>query len=302
MEILASTTNRPEEVQGKLKMSDGFELFYRQWKPRGEAEEIVVCLHGVGGHSGGFRNIGPALAISGANVYATDRRGFGNSVEPGYERGGVSSFDKYLRDMDESVSLIVRSNPGKKLFILGKSEGCNHALRYGATRADSLDGLILAAPPIATDAAKLPVKLLLRMIFLILFSQKTMIDSTAYMSDRIKESDEWKVGSEDPLATQRFSVRFLKGVLSIRRTGLKNAPIVMKPTLIIQGDADNIVDPAGAGTLLKALGAKDKSLKKFPDADHNFYDALSSRPVSKRDPSQRAEVAATVIEWIKAHR
>ena len=302
MEILASTTDRPEEVQGRLKMSDGFELFYRQWKPRGEAEEVVVCMHGVGGHSGGFRNIGPDLAISGANVYATDRRGFGNSVEPSYERGGVSSFDKYLRDLDESVNLILRSNLGKKLFILGKSEGCIHALLCGARRGDSVDGLILAAPPIATDVAKLPVKLLLRMVFLILFSQKTMIDSKAYMSERVKESDEWNVVSEDPLATQRFSVRFLKGVLSFRRTALKNAPLVRKPTLIIQGDGDDIVKPAGAVTLLEALGAKDKSLKKFPDADHNFYDALSSRLVSKHDPTQRAEVAATVIEWIRAHR
>lgn len=301
MEILASTTDRPEEVQGRLKMPDGFELFYRQWKSRGEAEKVVICMHGVGGHSGSFGNIGPDLASNDANVYATDRRGFGNSVEPGYERGGVSGFDTYLRDMDASVNLIRGTNPGRKLFILGKSEGCIHALRYGADSGDSVDGLILAAPPIATDAAKLPMKLLLRMVFLILFSQKTMIDSTAYMSDKIKESDEWKVGSEDPLATQRFSVRFLKGVLSFRRTALKNAPLVRKPTLIIQGEADNIVEPTGAGTLLEALGAKDKSLKKFPDADHNFYDMLSSRLVPNNNSSQQAEVACTVIEWIRAH-
>jgi alpha-beta hydrolase superfamily lysophospholipase len=301
MEILASTADKTEEVQARLKMSDGFELFYRQWKPRGEADKVVVCLHGVGGHSGLFKNIGPGLAIDRANVYAIDRRGFGNSVEQGYERGGISSFDKYLRDTDESVDLIRRSNPGKKLFVFGKSEGCIHALRYGAKRTDSLDGLILAAPPITTDAAKLPVKLLLRMIFLMLFSQKTMVNSTDYMSEKIKESDEFKMALEDPLATQKFSVRFLKGVLSFRKTAIKNAPLVQKPTLVVQGDVDNIVEPTGARKLMEALGAKDKSLKTFPDADHNFYDAMNSRTSSTHDPSKRVQVINSISEWMRNH-
>ncbi len=42
-------------------------------------------------------------------------------------------------------------------------------------------------------------------------------------------------------------------------------------------------------------------LKTFPGADHNFYDALGSRVTSKHNPSKRAQVTATVSEWITAH-
>ena len=53
----------------------------------------------------------------GTDVCAIDRRGFGNSVEKGFERGNVSNFKRYLQDIDETCNLLRNSNPGKKFFI-----------------------------------------------------------------------------------------------------------------------------------------------------------------------------------------
>jgi alpha-beta hydrolase superfamily lysophospholipase len=282
-------------------MSDGFELFFRRWKTNKEAERTVLCLHGIGAHSGFFRNIGPELAAQGADVYAIDRRGFGNSVEEGFERGGVSNFPRYLQDVTESADQIRGVNPGKKFFVFGKSLGCVHALRYAANKPNSLDGLILAAPPILTKT-KLPKRALLKMIFLILFAQGTMIDGTKYLTEKMRQSDELKVSMEDPLCTQKFSVRYLNGALrSFLRTALKNAALVQTPTLIIQGDADNIVVPEGARKLLEGLATKNKDFKTFPDADHNFYDVLDSRTISNYDSAKRAQVVDTVNKWIWSH-
>jgi esterase/lipase len=97
-------------------------------------------------------------------------------------------------------------------------------------------------------------------------------------------------------------VRYLNGALrSFLRTALKNAALVQTPTLIIQGDADNIVVPEGARKLLEGLATKNKDFKSFQDADHNFYDVLDSRTISNYDSAKRAQVVDTVNKWIRAN-
>jgi acylglycerol lipase len=117
---------------GKFKASDGFQLFYRHWSLGGETRRIVLGLHGIGGHSGNFTHMGHQLpaAIPGTELYADDRRGFGNSVEDGVQRGGVSSFKRYLLDIDEVAESVRKENPGKGFYLFGKSLGCTHALRF----------------------------------------------------------------------------------------------------------------------------------------------------------------------------
>jgi hypothetical protein len=78
-------------------MSDGFGIFYRSWRSQEKAKRVLLGLHGAGGHSGGFVFLGNRLAEDqGTDVYAVDRRGFGNSVEKGFERGNVSNFKRYI--------------------------------------------------------------------------------------------------------------------------------------------------------------------------------------------------------------
>lgn len=93
-----------EEIQGRFRMTAGFDLFYRRWKTPSKAKRVVVCIHGIGEHSGFFRFIGQDLASHGeAEVYAIDLRGSGNSGEEGLPIGDTSDFKKYLQDVAEVV-------------------------------------------------------------------------------------------------------------------------------------------------------------------------------------------------------
>jgi alpha-beta hydrolase superfamily lysophospholipase len=71
------------EVQDRIRITDGFNLFYRLWRAAGEVQSVVVCVHGLGVNSEFFANLGEVLAKDGIDVYALDLRGFGNSVEAG---------------------------------------------------------------------------------------------------------------------------------------------------------------------------------------------------------------------------
>ncbi len=291
------------ERQAHFKMSDGFSIFCRRWDAHTETRSVILGLHGIGGHSGNFALMGGQLSarVPAATVYAIDRRGFGNSVEEGFQRGGISNFDRYLRDIDESVERIREEQTGKNFYLFGKSLGCVHALRFAAGHPGFLRGLILAAPPVMTKA-KIPRRLLLRAALLLAFSPGTLIDTVKYQPEGARDSEEVKAVSEDPLSSHgRFSVRYLVGVSRFMRTTLENAGRVQAPTLILQGGVENVVSPEGAPRLLTTLAASDKSLRTFPDANHGFYDSLPPRTRSEYDDAQRKPVYDTIVEWLKAH-
>jgi len=283
-------------------MSDGFELFYRRWETGGDVERIILGLNGIGSHSGAFRLMGEHLPVMvpGTRLYGTDRRGFGNSVESGFQRGGVSSFKRYLADVDETVQFTRQENPGKKFYLFGKSEGTIHALRVAASHPESVDGLILAASPVIPKVNAGGAGLIARVVLLRVFSPESMIDTLRYQPKAVRESNEISSVMEDPLSSKMmFSARFAIGVPSLFRSILKYAAQVRAPALILQGDADNTVATEGASRLLETLASTDKALKIFKNADHNFYDSLPPRAASRYDDAMRNQVYEVVSDWLR---
>ena len=239
-------------------------------------------------------------ALPGTEIIAIDRRGFGNSVEKGNQRGDVSSFERYLQDIDEACQQIRDAHQGSKFFIFGKSLGCIHALRYAASHPGSASGLILAAPPIKAKVG-VPPALVVRVMVCLVVSPGTIIDAGKYQSKGFRESEERKAVADDSLMTLNYSARYLYGVSGFIRTGLNNGKLVQEPVLILQGDADNAVDPIGARQLLDTLPTKGKVLRTFPGADHGFYDSLPLRPNTKYDDARRKQVYDSITDWLKAH-
>jgi acylglycerol lipase len=257
-----------------LKMSDGFNLFCRSWKPVEKTERTVVCIHGFGGHSGCFRLMGRSLADDGIEVLGLDLRGFGNSKEQGLPRGDTKDFKRHMQDLDEAVSLI-RKRSQMKLYLLGHSLGGLYTLWYGAKYPSSLDGLILAAPTIEVkprisleDRNKLP--------FLLANAPETMIGAKKASLPDIEESGNVEIQAQKALCTTSFSARYIAGIGAtlMRDNAFINAAKVKKPTLIIQGESDEEALPTGAKRLFEGLAAEDKTIKMIPGADHTLHNAI----------------------------
>jgi alpha-beta hydrolase superfamily lysophospholipase len=288
-----------QEVQDRIKMTDGFELFYRRWKAAGEVQNVIVCVHGLGVSSEFFGNLGEALSMDGIDVCALDLRGFGNSVEPGLARGDTTSFKRHLQDLNEAVTFIHQAHPAKKVFMLGHSLGCSYALWYAANHPDSLHGLILAAPTIQYST-RAPAALVIKGLLFLLFSPKRKLYGDRTMPETYRKSQEYKLISEDPLNAKGESARYIiRGVGPLQNGVLKNASRTRTPTLIIQGEADIHVLPQGAKKLFEGLAAEDKTLKTFPDADHRFYHLIFPKADFQDDPAKRKQVTEAVSDWIK---
>jgi alpha-beta hydrolase superfamily lysophospholipase len=287
-----------EEVKDYFKMSDGFNLFFRHWKAVGKAEKSIVCVHGLGCHSEFFKPIGENLAANGVEVYSLDLRGFGNSKEEGIPRGDTRDFKRHMQDLDEAVDFVRKGYQNQKVYMFGHSLGGCYTLWYAANHPDSLDGVMLAAPNIESGLRP-PRRFLIELPFVFLFAPKKTFDMYEAWPQSLKESEEGKMWRQDPLSTTKFSCRWLVGTKTLRDKALQNASQIKKPTLIIQGEADNLDFPSGAKRLLENLAAEDKSLRTFPDADHWFYDAIFPKVTAKHDPENREQVFSIVNDWLK---
>lgn len=289
------------EVQERLKMSDGFELFCRRWPSIGPAARAVLFLNGIEVHSGACQFMGPELANASTEVYAFDRRGFGNSKEPDLPRGDTHSFDRHLDDLGEMVNIIHNSHPNKKLFIFAHSVGCAYALWYAAHYSDQLDGLILAAPPLEAGF-KLSTSDTLKVAAAPRIQHHTMYDLIDKWPEAFRKSEEYKLISEDELCTKVFGRGFLYNV----QTKLANkmaeyASKVNKPVQLMHGNSDIIALPSSSSRLMEKFSSIDKNLHMFGDADHWFYQSIIPKMSSKYSLEQKRTVSAVVNDWLNQH-
>ena len=284
-----------------MRTTDGFDLFCRHWKPVREAERVIIGLHGWGRNSEYFGTLAQALSENGVEVYAPDLRGFGNSVENGLSRGDVSSFKRHLQDLDDVVRYVRGRHPGKKVFMIGHSIGGNYALWYAANHPDSLDGIVLAAPGIASGL-KIPPGLMIKGLFTRVFAPGRLLRGDGIWPESLRDSYEVKFFNQNPLDAPAVSMRFaMPASRTMESKGLEYGSRTRTPTLIIQGEADTLTLPSGAQKLLETIPAKDKSLRTFTDADHYFYHVLFPRSDFRDDPAKQKQVITTVSDWINVH-
>jgi alpha-beta hydrolase superfamily lysophospholipase len=290
------------EVHEYLRMSDGFSLFSRSWKPVGETNKTIVCIHGIGSHSGAFKPIGEALANEGIEVYGLDLRGFGNSIEDGLPRGDTRSFSRHMQDLDEAVDIVRKRAKTVKVYMLGHSLGCCHALWYAANYPDALDGLILVAPAVEVRP-RIAKKDMIRFSFLLLRAPETMIDTQALLARSEERIDQGIELFDNSLQTTRFSVRWLSGIGRnlMRDKIFENASKTKKPTIIVQGEADQDAFPSGAQRLYDGLAATKKVIKMFPEADHSLYNSILRIRPSKTNLEKREQVVKTIKNWLDSN-
>jgi alpha-beta hydrolase superfamily lysophospholipase len=261
------------------QMSDGFKIFLRHWKPAQKSYIAILCIPGFGGNSRLLTVTCETFSQSGVEPYALDLRGFGNSVEEGLPRGDTKDFKRHLKDIDETVQNL-RTN-FRRFFMLGWSLGALYAVWYGAHFPTTIDGFILYAPAIEVKP-RTSEEDRKRMPMLLQTAPQTMLSSTS------------KARFADPLNTNSFSARYLFGIGStlMRDKALQNATNIQKPTLIVQGDADEEALPIGAQRLHETLAVKDKTLMMISGADHLLYSF---------DPEKRQQIYSATLQWIREH-
>lgn len=141
-------------VSVKFKMRDGKNLFTYHY-PKPGAKVSIVVLHGV--LSSAYlmnRTSGLLQQATGAEVYAVDLRGHGQSEG---KPGDVDYIDQYASDLADLITEIKLKKPHHKVILAGHSMGGGIALRYAQMdKVPAVDGYLLYAPLLGQDSPTIP--------------------------------------------------------------------------------------------------------------------------------------------------
>lgn len=264
--------------------ADGLSIFFRAWRPAGQARAVVVINHGVNSHSGQYVWAGEQFADSGFAVYAIDMRGRGQSEG---ERFYVDDIADYVADLAALIKLAQSRDPGLPVFLLGHSAGGVVSCVYTLENQAELAGLIcesfafkVYAPDFALDVIKGVSYLAPRLPLLKLKNE-----------DFTRDPEAVEALNNDPLT--KGETQPAKTVAALTRADErleKEFPLITLPVFILHGTADKATVPAGSQFFYDTVGSKDKTLKLY---EGHYHDLLND--------FCKEEVMADIKTWIDQH-
>ena len=271
---------------GYAEMDDGARLFYRAFLPP-EHKQVLACFHGLGAYGGHFRIIGEYLEPRGVAVYLFDLRGHGLSDGP---RADLSRMGRVMADLEAVKGFLSEKHPGMPFFFLGESLGASLALKEAVERPEGLAGIILSGAELRPSIVPKAGEVLRYLPNLLVNSRSNAIEMGERERLVSRDPEHFPRAQQDPLRTERFSVRTIIEVHALIQEWPGLARRLSVPCLILQGGGDLLTDPQAAYELLEAIGYADKQVAFFPLAYHGlFYDP------------DTPQVLETLARWLAEH-
>ncbi len=265
-----------EHTTSTITTTDGTQIYYKDWG----SGAPVVFSHGWPLSADAWEDQMLFLGAHGYRCIAHDRRGHGRSSQP-WNGNEMDTYADDLATLSEKLDL-------KKVIHVGHSTGGGEVARYigrHGTKRVSKAVLIGAVPPQMLKTAANPGGLPMEV-----FDQIR----TGVLADRSQFFKDLSIpfyGANRPGAKVSQGLRdsfWLQGM----QAGFKGVFDCIKafpetdftddleqfdvPTLILHGDADQIV-PIGASAMLSSKLVKDSTLKIYPGAPHGMCSTLKDQ-------------------------
>jgi alpha-beta hydrolase superfamily lysophospholipase len=267
-----------EHEEETVESTGGLKLYYQAWHPPGEPRTVVAIVHGIGEHSGRFKNIVEHLVARGHAVYALDLRGHGRS--PG-QRGHLMAWAEYREDVRAFVEKVSAREQGRPLFIYGHSMGGLIVADYVLRHPEGLSGTIISAPPFESVGVATPLLVLSARILSRLwptFSLDVPLDATALSRDAATVSHYL----EDPLVHRKCSARWAAEAIDANLWVQAHAADLRLPLLMLHGEADRINTAAGTRRFFESVTFPDKELYVVPGGYHEPHTEPGHEQVLQR--------------------
>jgi acylglycerol lipase len=268
-----------ETFQGR----NGQSVFFRSWRPPGQARAVVVICHGVNSHGGQYLWAAQQLQAAGYAVHAIDLPGRGRSEGARYYADDISDYTTALGSL---IQIAKSRDAGLKVFLLGHSAGGVTSSSYTLDHQDQLAGLICESFAFQVPA---PAAVLAFVKFLSRFAPKLPVLKLKN-EDFSRDPAAVKALNEDPLT--KGEVQPAKTVAALVRANerlRREFPRIQLPVFILHGTADKATVPAGSQFFYDTAGSRDKTLRLYEGHAHDLLNDVG-----------REQVMADIVAWIGA--
>lgn len=237
-------------------------------QPMRPVRAVILCVHGLGLHSGSYEAFGKVMSKKGYSVYAIDVRGFGSwMAAKGHQK---VDFDACLNDVRSTLLALRTANPGKPVFLLGESMGGAIALQSVAKFPELVNGLISSVPAGERfQQGKTDLKVALHML-----TPNRSFDVGSGIMNQVTKDEELRENLKtDPLGRLKLSSKELLQFQAFMNNNHDVACTIKDiPVLIVQGAKDNLVKPEGTEDLFDELATKDKKMMTVLSAEHLIFE------------------------------
>lgn len=257
----------------QLATADGTSLYVSDYLlPIADARGGIVIMHGLGEHSGRYRQLAQQLNEAGWSVRCYDHRGHGRSQGP---RGDVPNGTPILQDAQIVVEDFT-ARTGFRPFLFGHSMGGLFAAHFALAARAPLRGLILSSPALAVRMSSFQVLMLKAMQALLPWLGLPNGLQTRYLSHDARVVAAYKA---DPLVHGKLSARLLTSMLaSIAYCQAQAGTLAIPAVMLIAGD-DHLVDADGSRRFFAQLPAGRARLTIYDELYHEiFNETASGRP------------------------
>jgi acylglycerol lipase len=262
--------------------STGLHIFFRSWQPVARARGVVVIVPGFNSHSGYYVWVAQQLSEIGLAVYAVDLRGRGRSDG---ERFYTASFDEYVTDVADMITLAKSREPGLPVYVLGHSAGGVVACLFAIEHQSELAGLVCES-----FAFQLPAPDFVLAVF------KGLAHAAPHAhvlrlknEDFSRDPEVVRRMNEDPLiAHETQPTRTLAEMVRADERLKASFPLITLPLLILHGTADRAAKASGSEYFFGTAGSEDKTLELYEGHYHDLLNDVG-----------REEVMGDVTRWLE---
>jgi acylglycerol lipase len=273
------------QVEGRLVGVGDVEIFWQGWLPPEPTGVLLLC-HGLGEHSGRYRNVVDTVVPDGWAVYGLDHRGHGRS---GGRRAHIDRYQDLLDDLDAVRRTVAARHPGLPVVLLGHSMGGQIALAYALDHQDDLHALVLSAPALASKAVPAPLVAVLRRVarFAPTLRPAGIDESKISKDPRVVEAYR-----ADPLVHHGNPTLGLSAALFATMDTLpERARELRLPLLLLHGTEDVLTEPAGSRLLERTSGSPDQTVHWYEGLWHEVF-----------NEPERDGPLTDLRKWLAAHR
>ena len=268
---------------GWLGSADGTRLYWQTWEPADPARDAVILVHGAAEHGGRYAHVAERLVAAGFAVYALDHRGHGRSDGP---RALIDRLDRLVDDLGLFVARVREEHAGRRPFLVGHSLGGAVSLTYAIRHGDTIAGLVVSGPAVATEA----VPAALKAVTAALSAVAPKLPVFKIEDDAVSRDPEVVLAYQrDPLNYPgKLPARTLGEIMRAMNTIPRDAATLRTPLLLLHGGDDRLCPPEGSRVVLAEAGSADKTLKVYDGLYHEIF-----------NEPEREQVLDDLVEWIE---